>query len=126
MSVEGCSGVRRAAGLLLSAVRAGDIDRQRRAPSAQQQRQLFEILRCSKPMPAISVKAHLNTVDYFNSNKAVCVYCVYICVCIGRFFGSETGVNFLSWISFAFPTMMINLVFSWIVLAFMFIPPRCQ
>jgi len=54
------------------------------------------------------------------------VCCVYICVCIGRFFGSETGVNFLSWISFAFPTMMINLVFSWIVLAFMFIPPRCQ
>jgi len=29
---------RRAAGLLLSAVRAGDIDRQRQAPGAQQQR----------------------------------------------------------------------------------------
>ena len=84
---------RRAAGLLLSAVRAGDIDRQRRAPSAQQQRQQFEILRCSRPIPAISVKAHLNTVDYFNSNKAVCVYCVYICVCVSADFLAARRVS---------------------------------
>ena len=43
---------------------------------------------------------------------------------ISRLFGSETGVNFISWLTMATPTMLLNLIIGWLILAVIFIGPQ--